>query len=476
MDIQDMFYACKSGDLQRLQYLVEIKEVEIDVRDKWDSTPLYYACLCGHRDIVEYLLDKGAKCEANTFDGERCLYGALTDDIRNLLKSYHVISSRTIRRDLYEEFLRRLLEDKLYSDVIFSVHGEEFHAHRCILSARCLFFAHMFKTKWQNRTVIELNHSQMSPGVFKATLQYLYTGHMEVTMDLVDDCLKLAKQCQLNGLIAEIEDRMKKAQSWESSKPGVRVTTLVLDPVNGSDILQRDLAQLAHWALPEELTSWVVGELPFEPESMPLTYPDVCFVVENHRFMCHKVFFCGRSDYFKALLEDHFGENQCSDNIPVVYLHDVSVEVFIRILTFIYSDSSDLHAGIVSDVLMSADIYLLPGLKRLCGAAMMEFVDLINVVHMIRTSRLFNLPRLESHCAEYIANHLSKVICQENFRELVLEDAGNVKQREEADTIDIVDEIRYYISSFVLTYSEMEEANEKLKLIDNLLEELDIEG
>lgn len=58
----------------------------------------------------------------------------------------------------------------------------------------------------------------------------------------------------------------------------------------------------------------------------------------------------------------------------------------------------------------------------------------------------------------------------------MLEDAANVKGREETDTIDIVDEIRYYISSFVMTYSEMEEANEKLRLIDDLLEELDVEG
>ncbi|KAK0052425.1 ankyrin repeat and BTB/POZ domain-containing protein 1 [Biomphalaria pfeifferi] len=476
MDIQDLFHSCKLGDLQRLQYLVEIKEVEIDVRDKWDSTPLYYACLCGHRDIVEYLLEKGAKCEANTFDGERCLYGALTDEIRNLLKSYNVISSRTIRRDLYEEFLRRLLDSSLYSDAVFSVHGEEFHTHRCLLSARCLFFAQMFKTKWHDKAVVELNHSQMSPGVFKSILQYLYTGHMEVAMDLVSDCLKLAKQCQLTGLISELEDRMKKAQSWESSKLGVKVTTLVLEPVKGSDDVQRDLAQLAHWALPEELTSWIVGELPFEPETMPLTYPDVCFIVDDHRFMCHKAFFCGRSDYFKALLENHFGENENSGNIPVVYLHEVSIDVFLRILTYIYSDSADLNPEIVSDVLVAADMYLLPGLKGLCGTSLMEYVDSSNVVNMIRTSRLFNLSRLESHCAEFIANNLPEVIHQEEFRQLVVEDASNVKEREETDTIDVVDEIRYYISSFVLTYSEMEEANEKLKLIDNLLEELDIEG
>jgi predicted membrane chloride channel (bestrophin family) len=49
----------------------------------------------------------GAKCQANTFDGERCLYGALNNRIRNLLRTYNVVSSKTLRRDQYEEFLRR---------------------------------------------------------------------------------------------------------------------------------------------------------------------------------------------------------------------------------------------------------------------------------------------------------------------------------------------------------------------------------
>ncbi|CAG5128285.1 unnamed protein product [Candidula unifasciata] len=295
-------------------------------------------------------------------------------------------------------------------------------------------------------------------------------------MDLVDDCLKLARQCQLSVLVADIEDRMKKTLSWESTKPGVSVTTLVVDPADGGDILKQNLAQLAQCSMPADLTSWVVGELPFDAEAVPLSYPDVCFIVKDRQFMCHKAFFCGRSDYFKALLEDHFGENKCSENIPVVYLHDISIDIFVRILTYIYSDSCELNSDIVGDVLMFADMFLLPGLKRLCGTSMIRYVDLSNVVSMIRTSRLFCLPRLETHCAEFIADNLTKVVQSEDFKELVLEDARNVKGREETDSIDIVDEIRYYISSFVLTFSDMEEANEKLRVIDDLLEELDIEG
>lgn len=68
------------------------------------------------------------------------------------------------------------------------------------------------------------------------------------------------------------------------------------------------------------------------------------------------------------------------------------------------------------------------------------------------------------------------MIAQEDFIKLVKEDAANLKERHETDTIDIIDEVRFYITNFIQTYSEMQEANERLKLIDDLLEELYLEG
>ena len=68
------------------------------------------------------------------------------------------------------------------------------------------------------------------------------------------------------------------------------------------------------------------------------------------------------------------------------------------------------------------------------------------------------------------------MIEQEEFADLVREDASNLKEREEADTIDIIDEVRFYITNFIQNFSDMEEANDRLKVIDDLLEELDLEG
>ena len=63
----------------------------------------------------------------------------------------------------------------------------------------------------------------------------------------------------------------------------------------------------------------------------------------------------------------------------------------------------------VFDVLVAADIYLLPGLKFQCAALMGQFLDLDNILTILNTSRLYNIPRLEDQCAEFVANNIERV-------------------------------------------------------------------
>lgn len=61
------------------------------------------------------------------------------------------------------------------------------------------------------------------------------------------------------------------------------------------------------------------------------------------------------------------------------------------------------------DVMCAADIFLLPGLKRFCANTMAKFLQVENVVTIFKTARLFNLPRLEDQCAEFMASNLDLV-------------------------------------------------------------------
>lgn len=56
----------------------------------------------------------------------------------------------------------RSLEKDIHSDVTFIVHGYKIHAHRCILSARCAYFADMFQKKWKDRKNIHLTNRLVS--------------------------------------------------------------------------------------------------------------------------------------------------------------------------------------------------------------------------------------------------------------------------------------------------------------------------
>ena len=69
------------------------------------------------------------------------------------------------------------------------------------------------------------------------------------------------------------------------------------------------------------------------------------------------------------------------------------------------------------------------------------------------------------------------MVKNEKFKELVLNDARNVKSREETDTIDIVDEIRYVLRTTNLnSLSSIKEAELQLECLDSFLEELNLEA
>jgi ankyrin repeat/BTB/POZ domain-containing protein 1 len=52
------------------------------------------------------------------------------------------------------------------------------------------------------------------PSAFKSLLQYIYTARLETHMDTVDDCIRLAVQCQLPLLKEELEAMVKKVNSF----------------------------------------------------------------------------------------------------------------------------------------------------------------------------------------------------------------------------------------------------------------------
>ncbi|KAB7497739.1 Ankyrin repeat and BTB/POZ domain-containing protein 1 [Armadillidium nasatum] len=333
-----------------MKFLVEQRDVDVNVRDKWDSTPLYYACLCGHNSVVEYLIGVGARCEANTFDGERCLYGALTDEIRKTLTQHNLITAHTIRRDAFSEFLRRIYESGEESDVSIIVNGREFKLHCCILSARSSYFSDMFSSRWLNRRKIYVNNDLVDPTAVEKVMKYIYTGRFECSLEMTDICLTVANNFKLPKFKTELDEAIHRAKFLQIEKQGrVQITMVVIEPEDSNNGVETDFRELVQSTLPPELRVWPT-EMPFCHREIPV-FADVCFIVQGLQFMCHKVFFCHRSEYFKALIKDHFNETQWynedsneSCSIPIVTLHRFSIEVFTVLISYLYTNVVEANA------------------------------------------------------------------------------------------------------------------------------------
>lgn len=134
-------------------------------------------------------------------------------------------------------------------------------------------------------------------------------------------------------------------------------------------------------------------------------------------------------------------------------------------------DRFQLDAENVYDVLEAAEMFLLPDLKRQCGAFLGSFIELENAVDLLQTARLFSIPRLEQLCIEFMANNVEDLVADVKFRSIVEQDALSVVGRQETDSVDIIDEMRFILRTTIAS----QVAKPKLDSLSRMLEDLGLD-
>jgi len=69
------------------------------------------------------------------------------------------IENEESRKNKYkEEFadLKKLFDNKMYSDIKFKVEGEEIPAHKALLAAKCPYFERAFSSYFPNKLILTL--------------------------------------------------------------------------------------------------------------------------------------------------------------------------------------------------------------------------------------------------------------------------------------------------------------------------------
>ncbi|KAK9945302.1 hypothetical protein M0R45_010824 [Rubus argutus] len=91
------------------------------------------------------------------------------------------------------------------SDITFLLDGKQFYAHRICLLASSDAFRAMFDGGYRERDAKDVEIPNIRWDVFKLMMRFIYTGSVDVDLDIAHDLLKAADQYLLEGLKRQCE-------------------------------------------------------------------------------------------------------------------------------------------------------------------------------------------------------------------------------------------------------------------------------
>ncbi|KAK3066960.1 hypothetical protein LTR53_016451 [Teratosphaeriaceae sp. CCFEE 6253] len=490
-DFRRFCEACRRGDLRVAQEQIS-KGVNVNARDAFDYTPMILASLCGHYEVVQLLLESGGRCERDTFQGERCLYNALNDRIRNLLLSYDFSKSTDPLQPLAAHITSLLTRDTPQTaDITVTTPDATLHLHKFVLSARSPYFAKKLAaapetTSWKLATRIP------TPS-FETCIRYLYLG--DVGADLggggeeqavllgID---KLSRQLEVPQLFENLlqsgdrrQARQRRGEDVERGRDqmsgwfgeNVLRHKLVVDREKAKDVKwDRDNGIFADVLLraDEEDEEEDDEAEPAPSESRPqirqtegpLNGIPIGYFSAASRSPSRK----RHAKNLRHHVRLPFREAQSAAHLHIIPV-DCSPAVLEVILTYLYTERADFPLSLALDVLHAADMLFIERLKQRAallistlGNVSASIVDaehprgetdveeVIDVYDVIRAGWDTRVHRLEEFGARYVAYRLERYIDEPEFRTLVRESAARIKGRQETDTVELVDDIRYYLS------------------------------
>lgn len=170
-----------------------------------------------------------------------------------------------------------------------------------------------------------------------------------------------------------------------------------------------------------------------------------------------------RSEFFLAMFSSTFKEAQHTEYLQIIPI-DCTSDVLEVVLEYLYTEHAAIPVDIAIDVLLAADLLLLEKLKTKAAAVIstsgntsrfssdrMAFKsggraganaeDMeINIYEVIRVGWLTRMRRLDEFGARYLAWRLEDYIDEEEFADLIRESAASIKERQQTDTIELLDE------------------------------------
>lgn len=357
---------------------------------------------------MQLLLESGALCERDTFQGERCLYNALNDRIRNLLLQYDYSKSTDPLQPLASHIISLLTrQTPKTADICITAASEQWNLHKFVLSARSPYFKRKLAAAPESPS-LKIS-STIPPEAFQIALRYLYLGDVPADLGLSSRSTvteeevfkgidKLSKDLEIESLWEAIlagndrrlarqrhQDEVTRGRNQIESwyRENVLKHKLEVDTSRAQDVKwSRDNGIFADVLLradenedeeEEELASGQetpkvrntqgplngipIGHFASSRASSRTRKPRRSVLYPAHRAMLL------RSEYFQTMFGSEFQEAQETEYLQIINV-DCSPAVLEIVLDFLYTEKADMPLELAIDVLFAADMLFIEKLKN----------------------------------------------------------------------------------------------------------------
>lgn len=398
----------------------------------------------------------------------------MNDRIRNLLLQYDYSKSTDPLQPLAAHIASLLTrETPVTADITIAVADQEIALHKFILAARSPYFRTKLATApetttWRLPTTIP-------PEAFAAAIRYLYLGEAPRELrsgpgtgftesEVFTGIDKISQYLEIESLMESLLDsgdrrRARQRRTTELGKGRDQIEEWFRQNVLGNRVvIETSKLDEVKWCRNNAIFADVLlraDELLDEDEDASDEIPKTTL------FPCHRAMLL-RSEFFQAMFTSSFREAHVKDQLHIIDV-DCSPDVLEIILTFLYTERADFPLEIAVDVLFAADMLFIEKLKTKAavvistlgsGVSQAEAArtrgtqdeDDIDIYAIIRAAWLTRVQRLEEFAARFLAYRLEAHIDLPEFAELIKESAARIQARQETDSIELLDDIRFYLN------------------------------
>ncbi|KAM6321931.1 ankyrin repeat and BTB/POZ domain-containing protein 2 [Podargus strigoides] len=474
MDDQGMtplMYACAAGDEAMVQMLIDAgANLDIPVPstsprypsvhpDSRHWTALTFAVLHGHISVVQLLLDAGAHVEGSAVNSGEDNYAETPLQLASAAGNYELVSLLLSRG---ADPLLSMLEvngmsSSLHEDMNCFSHSAA-HGHRNVLrklltqpqqlKGDVLSLEEILAEGVESDTSSQGSSSEGQVRLCKTRMKALQEamyysaehGYVDITMELralgvpwklhvwiesLRTTFYQSRYSVVQTLLREFVTIKEEDYNEELVNEGLQLMFDILKTSKNDSINQQLASIFTHC-----YGSSPIPSIPEIRKALPARLDphflnnkemsDVTFLVEGKLFYAHKVLLVTASNRFKTLMTnktEHDGHGS-----KTVEISDMKYNIFKMLMQYLYyggTESMEIPTTDILELLSAASLFQLDGLQRHCEILCAQTISMENSVNIYKYAKIHNAPELASFCEGFFLKHMSSLLEQDSFKQLI---------------------------------------------------------